>query len=149
MARRNAFARTAQYLCESDFHAVEDSIGVHLPPSLRAHYQLQNGGAPERRYFVSTNGMECEVSHFLSMRYPKTPRDITLESTVGWVRREKLMPPFLVPFAVDSGEDFYCMDIRDHSIVYYSMDHSDEPERAATRIAGSLREFVDGMAESL
>lgn len=141
----NKFIGTAQPLTEADIAEAERTMGQPLPPDLRRHFLLYNGGVPERRYFVTTRGIQLGVSMFLTMCYGD-PRSPTLEQIfTSLVHEKQLMPPHLLPFAENAGGDFFCLDRRDQGVVYYTMDDCFEPATAAKRIADSLTEFVNGM----
>lgn len=142
----NEFSDVAPALSESDMRAVEREIGYQLPAELRQHYLRINGGAPERRYFLTKDGMELEINEFRPIAHRARPKQITIESTIlDLVKTRRLIPEALVPFAVNSGGDFYCVDRRDQSIVYYTMDDCLNPGVATNRAADSLAEFIDGM----
>src|ERR1700735_2406662 len=114
----NKFICTAQALTESDLQESERAMGQTLPPDLRRHYLLYNGGVPERRYFVTTRGIQLGISLFLTMRYG-SPRSPTMEQIVlSLVCNKGLIPTHLAPFAENSGGDFFCLDRRDQSVVY-------------------------------
>ncbi len=60
----NKFSDTAQSLTENDLRDIEQAIGYELPSALRQHYLIYNGGEPERRYFITADGRECEIADF-------------------------------------------------------------------------------------
>lgn len=142
----NKLSKEAPALAEADLTAIEGKVGFPLPAELRAHYGKHNGGVPERRYFVDDRGTEYEIRQLLSMTHPAFPGDVLFETSYeNLVVKKGLIPKSLVPFARDSGDDFYCIDRETGGVVYYAMEHCLDPKRAARPVSASLAAFLDGM----
>ncbi len=142
----NRFIKTAQKLTDEDLAAVEAHIGRPIPPDLAAHYRVFNGGVPRRRFFmIRGEGVVASVQQFEPMRYARYQGEALFEDTVkSLVSEKKLIPPSLLPFAINEGGDFYCIDVNTQCIYFYAMD-TDSPEKAVRLIADSLRGWIDGM----
>jgi hypothetical protein len=142
----NSFSRTGRVLTSGDLDRVQDFLGYAIPESVRRHYSKWNGGTPARRFFLTRDGRELEINHFLPIGQRRFDRDITMEDSVErLVRTKHVIPEFLLPFAVNSGGDYYCIDRGDGAVIFYAMDQCLEPQRASHRVAESLDLFVEGM----
>jgi hypothetical protein len=142
----NVFKNSAQSLTGDVLSDVERRLGFRLPDDIRRQYLVCNGGIPEKRYYLTKQRIELGVTRFLPSRYRTSPRSRTLEEVVeSLVHEKKLIPEHLLPFAENDGGDFYCLDRRDQSVVYYTMDDCLEPTIAAKRVADSLPKFINEM----
>ncbi|MFJ9844849.1 SMI1/KNR4 family protein [Kitasatospora sp. NPDC101155] len=135
----------APALTLADIRDVEQAIGVSLPEDLRRHYLWGNGGFAIRSEFIlPERGLEYDVAEWDSMKYLRSAEGVLFEDTYRrLVRDRKLIPDQLIPFAVNGGGDFFCMDRATQGIVFYVMDYCAEPEVAIRHLTGSLREFLD------
>lgn len=142
----NRFVGGNKKLTAKDFAAVDKRLGFALPSELRAHYARNNGGKPVRRYFRTRDGYEQSVQTFLPMCHRSYEDELLLEAEyVSLVRKKKLIRSSLIPFAIDEGCNFYCIDTVDGSVKYCPMDVGRPvPER---HVAGCLDELIDGMVD--
>ena len=133
-------------LTPADIRDVELAIGIELPEDLRRHYLWGNGGFAIRSEFIvpDSDFDQYDVAHWNSMKYLRQAHDVLFEDTYQvLVRDKKLIPDRLVPFAVNGGGDFFCMDRVTQEIVFYAMDSCADPQAATQHLTGSLREFLD------
>jgi hypothetical protein len=131
------FSSTGRQLTAEDLVAVARRLGISIPSDLTAHYLRRNGGRPDRRYF-EYNGYENELLEFATMLESGSKAfsfEATYEHLVG---KEKVLPPSLVPFATNSGGDYYCVDSQTQEIYFWAHELSDEPSRALRKAAPSL-----------
>lgn len=146
---KNSILGHGRPLTVADLDEVERAIGIALPPSLRAHYARYNGGTPERATFIAASGDDFDFGPFSTMRWRQHPHQVLFEETYRRiVLQEALVPAWLVPFAIDGGGNFFCMDRGDEAIHYVPMDVPGEPD-AGERIAESLVALVEGMVDGL
>ena len=150
MYTKNVIEKIGTTLAASDIDAVEREIGMPLPRALRAHYEQYNGGMPRLSVFVAANGNDFSLASFKTMKWRKNPHEVLFEETyLAIVLQKKLVPAEYVPFAIDDGGNFFCMDRRTGAICYSAMDGSEELPHEGERIAENLVSFVDGMVDSL
>ena len=124
---------------ETDLDAVEQKIKRKLPRSLREFYLKTNGGRPEKDIFINEDD-EYGVQEILPVIYggPGTNFEETYEDLVT---SRALIPADLIPFAVNGGGDYYC--INDEGRVFFvAMDPPDDPP---VLVADSIDEFINGM----
>lgn len=142
----NRLNGASQPLSPADFEWAEKTLGFPLPPDLRAQYAMFNGGVPERTYFRNEKGDEYSLQALLPIRYRTYEDQLLLEESYErLVVRKKLIPTSLLPFAIDQGGDYYCMRKADQAIVFFAMDHWNDPGRAQTVVSASICSWLDAM----
>ena len=114
-------------LSDSDFSEIESKLGYVFPQSFKEFYFKWNGGIPNKTVFVDNKCeyLDIEISRFIPMRYAtpfKNDPEFTLEGRAicGWA--EQTLPSHLIPFAIDWGGNYICLNKKDDSIVYYVFD---------------------------
>lgn len=133
----NRLADTWPPVSDSDLDIVERRINRQLPQGLRRLYLHTNGGYPERSVFVGG-----EDDYEVQVVLPVVHGQRTLESVYELiVLTKQLIPPHLIPFANNSGGDYYCVDDRGR-VFFVAMDPPNEPP---IQIAASIEEFLNGM----
>lgn len=140
MTATASFSGTGRALDEQTLEKVEAQLGVKLPDSLRSHYLQVNGGRPSPNIFVDGQGDDYEVHSFKSFGEPGHA-GVSIEDTHRTLSAKGLIPPGLLPFAMDSGGNFYCID-ESGRIFFLPMD---VPQPNAIPIADTLQEFVEGL----
>jgi len=135
----------AQALTAADIREVEQAVGIELPTDLRRHYLWGNGGfAIRSEFIVPDRDLEYDVAAWKPMKYRGYADEMRFEDSYQLlVRDKKLIPDHLVPFAINGGGDFFCMDRSTQAIVFYAMDSCADPKAATRLLTGSLREFLD------
>ncbi len=154
------FEDCEQPLTEDDIQAAAEQLGAELPHAFRLHYRRYNGGTPRLSLFVNDeiDYDDIEISQFIPIRYAHEFADdpeFTLEgrALMHWAAGE--VPNTLIPFAMDWGGNYICLEKGSGRIVYYVRDvwrdHlSTEANFAAnsTVIAESFDAFLLGLQEN-
>jgi cell wall assembly regulator SMI1 len=145
-----ALSKPARPVAEADIADLEEAIGAKLPTDVVAFYKLHNGGVPSLDFLPARDQWEpMEVNSFLPIR-------IEADESVSRVHRRAvergLMPPNLVPLAIDSGNNYYCLDTGNSSIVYWMNDVydpalsiEDNRRKALRPLYASFSEFVSDL----
>jgi hypothetical protein len=144
MYKKNKIRRAGKKLSETELALVEKKIGGPLPPQLREHYSLYNGGAPQKQWFLDGDGDEYSLHAFKPMLHRRVEGETLFEDTVVNMRKRNLLLKPYLPFATDDGGNFFCIR-PDGSIYYCAMDSSEKLPNEGQRLAKSLVELVDGM----
>lgn len=134
---------TVEPLLPDELRRLSAQLGFELPSPLARLYAFSRRGQFARRY-LSGPEYEFEVHELLS----GDPDD---EQNVAAVYHDVvldrgLLPEGLLPFAVGSGGDFYCVDLERLSVVFVPMD---PPSSEPRFVAGSVEAFLGELAESL
>ena len=123
----NEFTDCEQPLTEDDIQAAAEQLGAELPHAFRLHYLHYNGGTPRLSLFVNDeiDYDDIEISQFIPIRYAREFADdpeFTLEgrALMHWVAGE--VPNTLIPFAMDWGGNYICLEKDSGRIVYYVRD---------------------------
>ena len=121
------FTDTEEQLTEQDMRLIEQDLGVTIPSQLRAHYLGLNGGTPEKTVFCDKSGSYdgVEIRDFIPMLYNKSFEDApeyTLNGTAKLEWMENTLPKHLLPFAMDWGGNYICINLTTEEIVYFVRD---------------------------
>ncbi|HEY0778074.1 MAG TPA: SMI1/KNR4 family protein [Gemmatirosa sp.] len=135
-----------------DLRQVEQQLGTGFPDDVVQHYSATNGGIPENHWWDNGDS-EFEISHFLPMQAP-LPDGRSVESTHAMLVSKGLIDRQLVPFALDSGGNYYCFD-RSGAVYFVATDvwsddqtPAENRAEATTRLADSFSVFVDMLGPS-
>jgi hypothetical protein len=134
------FSGSGRTLSDQQLDDIAANIGVPIPDSLRSFYIQRNGGRPTPNIFIDANGDDYEVHSFKSFGEPGWA-GVSIEDTYRGLVAKGLIPHDLIPFAMDSGGNPYCMN-RSGEICFMPMD---TPNREIVPIANTLDEFIGGL----
>ena len=138
-----SISRPHEPISNDEASRVALSLGFDLPFDLRRLYSLVRAGTFRRRFFANDK-YEYEINALIPAS-SGSPRNVaTVYDDV--VRRRHLIPVGLLPFATGSGGDFYCVDLKDSSILFVPMD---PPGSSPRLVATTLEDFLGGLAEEL
>ena len=121
----------------------EGELGVELPAALRDLYLRSNGGRPSPNIFVDAHGDDYEVHSFKSFG-DAGYSGVSIEDSHRSLVAKGLLPKELIPFAMDSGGNFYGADTSG-AVFFVAMD---VPGAVPVRIAEALEEFLDGLVSA-
>jgi cell wall assembly regulator SMI1 len=148
----NEFENTARSLTSDELEHVLDELGIEIPNDLKAHYLAYNGGNP-KKYLFREDDVIYVLQEFLPIKYAPVGRrfeDVIHDLQDDLKRGCKVLPDYLIPFAIDPGGDYYCISNRQEdlgSVFIFRGEHFDQPNRACKKLATSLRDFIDQMEE--
>ena len=112
----------------------EKANGISLPTSMVAFFKQNNGGAPINNIF-EIDGSEYELRYFLSFNEDDFHSIFKpLESFLDDTNRE------IVPFAKDSFDNYYCINISNNKIYFWDKDTDMYNE-----ISKDFDEFIEHM----
>lgn len=151
------FSKCQKQLSDTDFKLVEQDLAVQLPEPFKAVYRVCNGGRPKNTIWQDPEGEwdDIEVRDFLSMRYFKSKADdpnFTIEGIAKNQWNVRKLPPTFLPFAIDWGGNYFCIDHQTGKIYYFVRDvwseniSVEENFKVNTRyITESINNFIDGL----
>lgn len=143
----NEFTNFQRGLSETDFAWFKNETGLTLPPDVRAHYAQYNGGEP-RDYLYVSDGTKYVVQEFFPIRYGK-PGETVEDNYRELVRKDKLIPKGMMPFAIDPAGDFYCVDIPTGQVSIFRAEFLPNLMKCITPLAPSMSTFVAGLVEDV
>jgi len=102
------FTSTGKPLSENDIREVETYLGFALPPDVREMYLTANGGIPEP-YVLSLDCLDTSISRFLPLKadHGSFTASMVYDKTI---RELQWCPAGFLPFAADSGGNFFFVD---------------------------------------
>lgn len=144
--RENSFDGDTWPIGRPDIEAAERALGVTFPDDFTNFYLSQNGGLPERCFFVQDNG----ISVWLDSMIPIEPIDKEIETGMKATFRRMvdkgLLPKESIPFGRDPGGNFFLIVPADERVWYMPMDEWHEDESAEQNWHRSSRTLAYGFA---
>jgi hypothetical protein len=117
------FEGTSRSVTRDDLRVVEARIGSKLPAALAAHYLQHNGGQPDLPWFVGQDDVEYCVAAFAPIKHRSDEDQELLEETYDrLVRRKHVVPPTMIPFAIDEGGHHFCASAASGEIYFLAED---------------------------
>jgi cell wall assembly regulator SMI1 len=142
----------------SDLEFLESSIGHRLPESFKAFYLEQDGGVSDKNWWDSGDEYEpVRVKKFKSVAVSGADDAADTRFLGGCyvaMTSKDVIPQTLLPFAIDDGGNFFCLDLTDGNVCFYATDSFD-PEssfsanhaKAYRWLASSFEVFVKGLKD--
>ena len=129
-------------------------MGVPLPQDLKEFLAFANGGVPTKAYWPIDGGEFLWVKRFLSLK-DSLGRGRTIEETYSLGGQKAFLPRNLIPFAIDHGGNYFCLD-GDNRVYFYAID-AWNPElafdanarRAKRYLVNGLRVFVNRLRKKV
>lgn len=121
--------------------SLEKTINNSLPVAMTNFYNRHDGGRFDNHIYTH-NGDIFRIQQFLSIdggndSVEQTYRDVFLNNS--------LTPGGLLPFAVDSSGDYFCVSLRAETkgaIIFFDSEYYDQPDRCQIFLASSFETFV-------
>lgn len=114
-------------LTKEDIKSFETELNVKIPASMRDFYLKFNGGMPSPYCFQAQDeDLDwVEINAFFPIK-ERTDAFETIEAIAKDVWSRNLIPSNLLPFAMDSGGNYYALNLKNKKIYYYYTDVWDE-----------------------
>lgn len=147
------FSKSGPQLSENDISSAESKIGIHFPKEFKDLYLKANGGIPYPDCWPAQDDYEpIIISSFLSI--DATPNGGgSVEETYQNGIRKGYLPKHLIPFAVDWGNNYICINT-DGKVYFYATDswhdeisHEDNVRKNERLLCESLSKFIDSLVE--
>ncbi|MEE5154843.1 SMI1/KNR4 family protein [Pseudomonas alliivorans] len=143
-------------LSSADISALENDVGFSLPNSFKALYSMSNGGTPNYSWIITDDGYDpMQIADFKNIYSggAGNPDDTNLIGGCYKLMRERqVIPHTLLPFAVDDGGNFFCLDLLTGAVIFYAIDtFRPDVSMAANQVAAqkiiakTFEEFIDGL----
>jgi hypothetical protein len=146
------FQNASKSISLDEIEQIESELNVKMPQSLKQHYIEFNGGTPDQRCWLQGDGYERLCIHrFLPMKYPAG--ELTIESVYKRGIEKDFLSPDLLPFAIDEGSNFFCVD-SDGVVYFYAMDswsakrtNNENKAKARRQLVSSFEMFLAGLVD--
>lgn len=142
-------------LTKEDIKDFEVELNVKIPASMKNYYLKSNGGMPSPYCFQPQDeDLDwVEIKAFFPIK-ERTDAFETIEAIAKDIWSKNLMPCNLLPFAMDSGGNYYALNLKNKKIYYYLTDEWDENasreynfETNTRYIAQSFNYFINHFIE--
>ena len=126
----NFFINCEKSVTKSDIDEIERKLNYNFEDIFIAHYLQFNGGTPSNSCWCSDDEFEpIEISRFKSFKYNEVSGgsdNALIECCYFNMLMKAVIPDNLIPFGIDWGGNFFCVNKNDNSIVFYSVDSFDD-----------------------
>jgi hypothetical protein len=146
------FTHVGQQLTGAELDDCVNSLPCKLPAELRQHYAITNGGYPSHSYWALNNGCSLQLQRFINIKYPRATERCIVD-TYQLLTAKNLLPKNFIPFAIDHGGNYFCINSKG-AVIYYAMDVWDEEfdneqnqYYAQTYLTHSFQAFLAGLTE--
>ncbi|MGF6110226.1 SMI1/KNR4 family protein [Pseudomonas frederiksbergensis] len=130
-------------VCMSDLDLLENDIGHPLPEFFKDFYVEQNGGASDKDWWDSGDEYEpVRVKKFKSVAVSGADDAADTRFLGGCynaMTSKDIIPQTLLPFAIDDGGNFFCLDLTDGNVCFYTTDSFDPESSFAANHAKAYR----------
>ena len=142
-------------LTKEDIKNFEVELNVKIPAGMKNFYLKFNGGMPSPYCFQPQDEDldRVEINAFFPIK-ERTNAFETIEVIAKDIWSRNLMPCNLLPFAMDSGGNYYALNLKNKKIYYYVTDEWDENasreynfETNTRYIAQSFNYFINHFIE--
>lgn len=114
-------------LIKEDIKSFETELNMKIPASMRNFYLKFNGGMPSPYCFQPQDeDLDWVEIHTFFPIKERTDAFETIEAIAKDVWSRNLIPSNLLPFAMDSGGNYYALNLKNKKIYYYYTDVWDE-----------------------
>jgi cell wall assembly regulator SMI1 len=145
-------------VASSDLESLENEIGHTLPESFKVFYLTHNGGVADRDWWDSGDEYEpIRVKKFKAVAASgalDAAETKYLNGCFAVMVSKKVIPNTLLPFAIDDGGNFFCLDLTDGNVCFYATDSFDSDSSFAANhakayrwLASSFAAFVEGLKD--
>ena len=144
-------------ITKRDIEDLELKLKIEIPQSMKLFYLKNNGGIPSNNLFIPQNKKldVVEINLFLPIKYDDcNTKSISTNTIDCW--EHKTLPLGFVPFAIDSGGNFYSINVSNKKIYYCLMDQWDNKKtnemnykHNIVQVAQSFKYFVDNLFSEL
>jgi cell wall assembly regulator SMI1 len=140
------FKRTCPGLTKREIKEIEKLLAISLPDEFREFYCATNGGKPLKRKVSWNSRVQTDVSHILPLRkamdFPLSVVDV-VDTIKSWFDVTKLLP-----FALDSGGNFFCVCLVGDEVgeIFFASNDGNASSASSTRpIARDLKSFLNSL----
>ena len=149
-------SRSESAIDVSDVEVLENQISTHFPDSFKQFFMTHNGGVPDRDWWDGDEENEAiRLKRFKAIARSDA-QDASDTKYLGGCYKamtgRKVIPATLLPFAIDDGGNFFCLDLVDGGVCFYAADCFDsdltitENQLNAYRwLAQTFDAFVSGL----
>ncbi|PIT17269.1 hypothetical protein BGI32_03095, partial [Snodgrassella alvi] len=150
----NKFYDSEQAINTADLNEVEKLLKIKIPVQLRQFLLQHNGGMPENNTWLDPEGEfeEVVIHELIPIKYYKkfnNNKNYLMPSKAEDLWGRKLLPETFLPFAIDAGGNYFCIDINNGKIYYYTLDTwsdnlslTDNQDMNTRFLCNSFNEFI-------
>ncbi|QGT84324.1 SMI1/KNR4 family protein [Pseudomonas coronafaciens] len=142
----------------SELEHLESVVGRSLSEAFKQFYIKHNGGIPNKDWWDSND----EYEPIRVKRFKAVASEISVDAAdtkflggcyISMVKKE-VIPKTLLPFAIDDGGNFFCLDLADGNVCFYATDSFDSEKSTAINqteayrwLAISFEKFVENLKD--
>ncbi|MEL7937806.1 SMI1/KNR4 family protein [Pseudomonas delhiensis] len=149
------FYKSGPSISLPDIELLEKIVNHSLPEDFKQFYLTHNGGIPDRDWWDSDDNYDpVRVKRFkiIARTNEAYSNDTKYLDALYTTMTKKVVPETLLPFAIDDGGNFFCLDLTENNICLYAIDSFDNnisPEsnhaNAYRWLTGSFENFINNL----
>ncbi|SEI46981.1 SMI1/KNR4 family protein [Pseudomonas sp. NFR16] len=150
------FSKSGTAIEDFDLIELQKVIRHELPDSFKKFFLKNNGGVPDRDWWDSGDEYEpIRVKKFKSVAVAGADDAGETKYLGGCylaMTSREVVPQTLLPFAIDDGGNFFCLDLSDGNVCFYAIDAFDSDSSFSTNharayrwLAASFEAFINGL----
>jgi hypothetical protein len=152
----NNFEHCEKTVSLLEIEQLENNLKYKLPNYFIEHYLKFNGGIPLKSWWYFNEDIDpLEIAQFKSIKY----YNLTLGSSTSlidncyyYMIERNVIPQNIIPFAIDWGGNFFCINQDDNSILFYTVDSFNDDltlkenhKNAQLYLAPSFNVFINNL----
>jgi cell wall assembly regulator SMI1 len=110
---------SSKKLSKEDIEEFKNKVNINLPKEFYSFYEQHNGGIPEKNsFYIENEDSYVEISFFMPIKNKiEKLGNVSIENSYHLLIDRNVLLPNYLPFAVDWGGNYFCINHEDDSIV--------------------------------
>lgn len=141
----------------SDVEQIEKELKIKMPSQLKDFILKCNGGMPENNAWLDPDDEYDYVAihELIPIKYYNkfdNDKNYLMDGITKNLWNRKLLPETLLPFAKDAGGNYFCINLANDKIYYYTLDTwsdqlslTDNYKQNTRFLCNSFNEFISGL----
>lgn len=140
-------SRSESEIKQSDLELLESQVSARLPEAFKQFFLTYNGGVSNKDWWDSEDEYEpIRVKKFKAVA-PAGASDASETKYIGGcylaMTGRQVIPATILPFAIDDGGNFFCLDLVQGGVCFFAVDAYDPDLTASENHLNSYRWLVD------
>ena len=140
---------SSKKLSKEDIIEFQKNLTVNLPEYFYDFYNANNGGVVSKNsFYINVEDSYVEVSFFIPIKYKLDKLgDVIIETSYQTLINKNVLIPIYVPFAVDWGGNYFCINTNNDSVVLVLADLGVFAEKNIKFLSNNFYDFINHLEE--
>jgi SMI1 / KNR4 family (SUKH-1) len=134
-------------LLKEDIKSFIENLKVNLPDEFYSFYEINNGGVSENNsFYVEESDSYVEISFFYPITYKSEKLgQVSIEDSYKLLIEKNIITKQYLPFAVDWGGNYFCINQEDESVVLILSDMGIYSPKNVRKLTTSFHSFIENL----